>query len=55
MFDSEVLFFFKEKLNGCHFHGFKGYLINLFLSSFPLFSFIRLHEHLTVFKSNPWC
>ena len=29
--------FFKEKLNGSRFHGFKGYLINLFLSSFPFF------------------
>ena len=39
MFDSEVIFFFKEKLYGSHFHGFKGYLINLFLSSFPFFFF----------------
>ena len=29
--------FLKEKLNGSHFLGFKGYLINLFLSSFPFF------------------
>ena len=39
MFDSEVLFFFKEKLYGSHFHGFKGYFINLFLSSFLFFFF----------------